>query len=57
MCDLNKNSIFNQFNHKNKIFNSFIINKLRLLNDYYTLFIANNNKKRDVFLFLRDIYK
>ena len=26
MCDLNKNSNFNQINHKSKSFNSFIIN-------------------------------
>ena len=46
MCDFTKNSNFNQINHKNKSFNSFII----LINSD-TIIIAKYNSENINFIF------
>ena len=45
MCDLNKNSNFNQINHKNNSFNSFITNKkyLNVQNHKKSIHLKRNN--------------
>ena len=35
MCDFNKNSYFNNINHKNKTFNSFVTNKYPITIQYF----------------------